>query len=202
MLPPGTGVTTYPKVGETVEVYSKSLNTWIPATVTAVVDARDVVVHYSVNGVRAGAAGFRSKRVDIFDQTRPALPATRPYRFPSPIRFVWRFLMGGRACNSPKRGCPARAVCRDMTTGKHFDPPGAAPPHAGGSGAGAFAARSQSPLPPQRARGRRITDRAQTGGEDYYRREEEVLRRELDQLKSSELLRRATADEVSGPART
>jgi hypothetical protein len=32
------------------------------------------------------------------------------------------------------------------------------------------------------------------------RRDEEVLRRELDQLKASELLRRATADEVSGPA--
>ena len=61
------GCTTYPKEGDTVEVYSKSLQTWVPATVTAVVDARDVVVHYSVTGAREGASGFRTKRIDIFE---------------------------------------------------------------------------------------------------------------------------------------
>jgi hypothetical protein len=64
------GSTNYPKEGDTVETYSVSLQTWIPATVTAVVDERDVVVHYSVAGARDGASGFRTKKVDIFD---PAL---------------------------------------------------------------------------------------------------------------------------------
>ena len=37
-----------------VEIYSKSLGTWIPGSVTAIVTDRDVVVHYSVAGARAG----------------------------------------------------------------------------------------------------------------------------------------------------
>jgi hypothetical protein len=37
--------------------------------VTACVDERDVVVTYSVAGVRPGATGIRTKRVDIFDAT-------------------------------------------------------------------------------------------------------------------------------------
>jgi hypothetical protein len=61
------GSTQYPRERDTVEVYSKSLGTWIPATVTAVVDTRDVVVHYSVAGAREGATGFRQKKVDIFE---------------------------------------------------------------------------------------------------------------------------------------
>lgn len=50
-------------------MYSKSLSTWIPATVTAVVDAQDVVVHYAVAGAREGVSGFRTKRVAVFDHT-------------------------------------------------------------------------------------------------------------------------------------
>jgi hypothetical protein len=52
-----------------VEVYSKSLETWIPATVTAVVDDQDIVVHYAVAGAREGASGFRTKRVAVYDHT-------------------------------------------------------------------------------------------------------------------------------------
>lgn len=66
---PGTGDTRYPQEGDTVEVYSTSLQTWIPATVTAVVDDQDIVVHYAVTGAREGASGFRTKRVAVFDPT-------------------------------------------------------------------------------------------------------------------------------------
>eukprot|EP01043_Picozoa_sp_COSAG02_P065933 COSAG02_NODE_10103_length_2023_cov_1.104470_2_plen_240_part_00 len=68
-LAPGSGDMRYPQEGDTVEVYSKSLETWIPATVTAVVDDQDIVVHYAVAGAREGASGFRTKRVAVFDHT-------------------------------------------------------------------------------------------------------------------------------------
>jgi hypothetical protein len=65
--PSGPGETRFPQEGGTVEVYSNSLQTWIPATVTGVVDDQDIVVHYAVTGAREGASGFRTKRVDVFD---------------------------------------------------------------------------------------------------------------------------------------
>ena len=72
-----------PQTNDTVETYSKSYGTWIPATVTAVVDERDVIVHYSVTGVRPGAQGFRTKRVDVFDSDlMRSIRTGKPY--------VWR----------------------------------------------------------------------------------------------------------------
>ena len=82
---PGSGDTRYPREGDTVEVYSKSLETWIPATVTAVVDDQDVVVHYAVAGAREGASGFRTKRVAVFDHTLMRSIQTGLHFEPPPI---------------------------------------------------------------------------------------------------------------------
>ena len=78
--PPNEYAQPLPRANDTVETYSKSYSTWIPATVTAVVVDRDVVVHYSVTGVRPGASGFRTKRVDVFDKTlMRSIKTGKPY---------------------------------------------------------------------------------------------------------------------------